>query len=106
VDDLAYAILFLLTLDDCRYGELLAYEPAPALINVGSGEEISIRDLAHLVARVVGFDGDIVTDPSKPDGTPRKVMDVSRLAALGWSRSIPLEEGVASAYRWYLEHSA
>ncbi|GAB4299693.1 MAG: GDP-L-fucose synthase [Desulfuromonadia bacterium] len=102
VDDLADAILFLLTLDDRRYDELLGYEPAPALINVGSGEEITIRDLASLVARVVGYSGDIVTDPAKPDGTPRKVMDVSRLASLGWTSSIPLEEGVESLYRWYL----
>lgn len=102
-DDLADALVFLMNLDDQRFDELLSYGPAPALINVGSGEEISIRDLAKLVAEIVGYGGEIVTDPAKPDGTPRKVMDVSRIASLGWRRRIPLRDGIESAYRWFLD---
>lgn len=95
VDDLADACVFLLR----NYARA---EP----INVGSGEEIAIADLARLVARVVGFRGEIVFDRSKPDGTPRKLMDSSRIRTLGWRPSIGLEEGVAHAYRWYLDHAA
>jgi GDP-L-fucose synthase len=75
-------------------------------INVGSGEDIAIADLARLVAEIVGFKGGIEHDLSRPDGTPRKLMDASRLRALGWRPSIGLREGVASAYRAYLEHEA
>jgi GDP-L-fucose synthase len=75
-------------------------------VNVGTGEDISIADLTRLVAQVVGFQGEIVSDPSKPDGTPRKLLDVSRLRALGWSPRIGLREGIESAYAWYLEHRA
>jgi GDP-L-fucose synthase len=73
-------------------------------INVGTGEDISIAELTRLVADVVGFKGEVVSDPTKPDGTPRKLLDISRLRALGWSPRIGLREGVASAYRWYLKH--
>lgn len=95
VDDLAKAVLFLME----RYDE-------EQIINVGAGEDLTIAELAELVSSVVGFEGAIVYDPSKPDGTPRKVLDVSRLFALGWRPSIPLEEGIRSTYRWYLEHVA
>jgi GDP-L-fucose synthase len=103
VDDLAQACLFLMELDDRRYDDLLNHPAAPALINVGSGEEISIRDLALLVKRLVGFEGNLVFDTSKPDGTPRKLADASRIHALGWRHRIGLEEGVAAAYQWYRE---
>jgi GDP-L-fucose synthase len=93
VDDLARAVVFCLD----RYDE---YEH----INCGASSEISIRELAELVARVVGYAGKIVFDSTKPDGTPRKLMDSSRIAALGWKPEIPLEDGVAGTYRWYLEH--
>lgn len=95
VDDLADAALFLME----RYDE-------EEIINVGVGEDISIRELAELIAEIVGFTGDIVFDPSKPDGTPRKLLDVSRLFALGWRPSIPLREGIAQTYRWFREHYA
>ena len=72
-------------------------------INVGVGVDVTTLELAHLVANVVGFAGEILTDPTKPDGTPRKLLDVSRLAGLGWAPTVALEEGVASTYRWYLE---
>ena len=75
-------------------------------INVGSGEELSIRQLAEQIAQVVGFTGRLEFDPSMPDGTPRKMMDVSRIRALGWKPRITLTEGIRSAYAWYLANSA
>ena len=102
VDDMAEAALFVLDLP------LEAYQahtqPMLSHINVGSGEDIAIRDLATLVAEVVGFTGRIEADPSKPDGTPRKLMDVSRLAAMGWRARIGLREGIEDAYRWFVEN--
>ncbi|HMM45531.1 MAG TPA: GDP-L-fucose synthase [Candidatus Macondimonas sp.] len=93
VDDLADACLFLMQhYDDER------------IINVGVGEDVSILELATLVQRVVGFEGRIVLDPSKPDGTPRKLLDVSRLTALGWRARIDLVDGIRETYRWYLAH--
>lgn len=91
VDDLA---------DACIH--LLAHYSGEAHVNVGSASEISIRDLAGLVASVVGFEGAIACDRSKPDGTPRKLMDSSRIAAMGWQPRIPLEEGIAAVYRQFL----
>ena len=102
VDDLADACVFLMNLDDTRYGALINDPVAPALINVGSGQEISIRDLALLVQDVVGFSGSLVFDTGKPDGTPRKLADSSRIHALGWRHSVELRDGVAAAYRWYV----
>lgn len=104
VDDLASACVFLMNLDDSRYDALLNDPAAPALINVGSGREISIRDLALLVQDVVGFTGAIVFDSGKPDGTPRKLADSSRIHALGWRHTIELRDGIAGAYRWYMEN--
>jgi len=87
VDDLAAAAVFLMK----NYSD-------EQFINVGSGEDLTIRELAEMVAQVVGYTGSIVTDPSKPDGTPRKLMDVSRLSTLGWSPRIPLREGIERTY--------
>jgi len=81
---------------------LLQHYEAPEPINVGSGQEISIRDLALLIADIAGYSGGIVTDPAKPDGTPRKLMDSSRLSSLGWRPSIGLVEGIAASYRAWL----
>ena len=94
-DDLAGAALLLMR----------EYDEAE-IINVGGGEEVSILELARLAARVVGFNGAIDFDPSRPDGTPRKLLDVSRLSALGWKPRIGLEEGMRSVYRWYLTRGA
>lgn len=93
VDDLADALVFLLG----RYS-------AEEHVNVGSGVEVSIADLYRLVARVVGWEGRLVFDTSRPDGMPRKLLDASRLAALGWRPTIALEEGLRRTYAWYLEH--
>jgi GDP-L-fucose synthase len=75
-------------------------------VNVGSGHEISIRGLAELVADVVGYRGGFAFDASKPDGTPRKLLDTGKLAGLGWSPRMELREGIADAYHWYLNHRA
>jgi GDP-L-fucose synthase len=93
VDDLARAAVFCLDHYD-------GYDH----INCGAGTDISIADLADLIARVVGYRGKIVFDTTKPDGTPRKLMDSSRIAALGWKPAISLEDGITSTYRWYIEN--
>jgi GDP-L-fucose synthase len=92
VDDLAAACLHLLENYD---------DPSP--INVGTGTDLTIRELAELVRAVVGFEGEIIWDTSKPDGTPKKQLDISRITALGWSPSISLRDGVAATYKWYSE---
>jgi len=102
VDDMAEASLFVLDLDKPRYDANT--DPMLSHINVGTGEDIAILDLARIVARVTGFDGRITTDPSRPDGTMRKLMDVSRLADMGWRARIGLEQGVAATYLWFLEN--
>ena len=73
-------------------------------VNVGCGSDVTIKELASLVADVIEFEGEIATDPSKPDGTPRKLLDVSKLVNLGWRPKIELREGVAQTYRWYLDN--
>jgi GDP-L-fucose synthase len=73
-------------------------------INVGTGVDCSIRHLAHLMADVIGFRGEVKFDASKPDGTPRKLLDVGRLRSLGWEAGIGLHEGLRSTYRWYLDN--
>jgi GDP-L-fucose synthase len=95
VDDLADAIFFLLQVDD-----------PPDWINVGTGEDVSIKEFAEAVQRIVGFEGRIVWDSSKPDGTPRKLMDVSRLSGLGWKAKIGLEEGIRKTYAAFLEEKS
>ncbi|WJY20971.1 GDP-L-fucose synthase [Fontisubflavum oceani] len=101
VDDMAAASLFVLDLPK----EVYARETEPMLshINVGSGTDVTILELAQLVAHAVGYTGQITTDPTKPDGTPRKLMDVRRLERLGWSTSITLAQGIAETYRWFLD---
>jgi GDP-L-fucose synthase len=93
VDDLADACVFLME----NYNSI---EP----VNIGAGADLSVRDLALLIKEVVGYDGEIRFNPEKPDGTPRKLLDVSRIQALGWQPSIPLREGLESTYRWYVEN--
>jgi GDP-L-fucose synthase len=100
-DDLADACLFLAGLDDARFDALMADGEFP-LINIGCGEDLTIRELAELTARVVGFEGALVQDTSKPDGTPRKLLDVGRLHALGWRATTKLRDGIAKAYADFL----
>jgi GDP-L-fucose synthase len=108
-DDMADACVFLMNLDDGRYQALLGSDETvsgrfePPLINVGVGDDIAIKDLAALVRDTVGFEGRIEFDTSKPDGTPRKLMDVSRLSGAGWSARTSLAQGLQRAYRAMLE---
>jgi GDP-L-fucose synthase len=93
VDDLAEACLFLMD----HYDD-------PEIMNVGTGQDLTIREAAETVREVVGFPGELVFDATKPDGTPQKLLDVSRLHALGWHHRIELKDGLAQTYAWYLEH--
>ncbi|OVA03862.1 NAD-dependent epimerase/dehydratase [Macleaya cordata] len=93
VDDLADAVVFLME----KYSGL-------GHVNVGSGKEVTIKELAEIVKEVVGFEGELVWDSTKPDGTPRKLMDSSKLAALGWAPKISLKDGLVDTYKWYLEY--
>ncbi|WP_243310992.1 GDP-L-fucose synthase [Fundidesulfovibrio agrisoli] len=93
VDDCARAIVYCMD----NYSD-------ERIVNVGTGEDVTIRELAETVARVTGFKGRIEFDPTKPEGTPRKLLDVSRLKALGWSPAIGLEQGIAGTYRWFLDN--
>ncbi len=96
-DDLAQACVFLLNLPDPAFRSLLL-DDAPPLINIGTGEDVTIRELAEIVGRVLGFRGDLVFDASKPDGTPRKLMDVTRLHRLGWRHVTTLEQGITQTW--------
>ncbi|KAF3452906.1 hypothetical protein FNV43_RR03339 [Rhamnella rubrinervis] len=93
VDDLADAVVFLMS----KYSGL-------EHVNVGSGKEVTIKELAELVKEVVGFEGELVWDKTKPDGTPRKLMDSSKLAGLGWTPKVSLKDGLIDTYKWYLEN--
>jgi nucleoside-diphosphate-sugar epimerase len=101
VDDMAEASLFVMDLDRTVYEANT--EPMLSHINVGTGTDVSISELAGILAEVTGFMGRIVFDTSKPDGTPRKLMDVSRLAAMGWRAQTELRDGIEDTYRWFLE---
>ncbi len=90
VDDLAAAVIY-----------LMRTYSAAAIVNIGFGEDMTIRELAEIVAAAVGYSGRIVTDPSKPDGTPRKLLDSSRVRALGWQPRVALADGVRETYRWF-----
>lgn len=100
VDDMAAASLFVLGLSKDIYDENI--EPMLSHINVGTGTDVSILELAQMVAKITGYSGEISTDPSKPDGTMRKLMDVGRLEKMGWRARIELEQGLAETYEWYL----
>jgi GDP-L-fucose synthase len=95
VNDLADAAVFLMREYD-----------SPEIVNVGTGVDISIRELMEMICRVAGYRGEIVFDSSRPDGTPRKLLDVSKLTALGWKPSVALEDGVLDTWQWYRQHAA
>ncbi|EOT1824045.1 GDP-L-fucose synthase family protein [Vibrio vulnificus] len=100
VDDMAAASVHVMELDNETYQANT--EPMLSHINVGTGVDCTIREMAETMAKVVGFEGKVVFDSTKPDGTPRKLMDVSRLAALGWRYQVSLEEGLSKTYQWFL----
>lgn len=102
VDDMAAASIHVMELDSATYSANT--EPMLSHINVGTGVDCTIREMAETMAKVVGFTGRLTFDASKPDGTPRKLLDVNRLASLGWRYSIDLEQGLRSTYAWFLAH--
>lgn len=102
VDDMAAASIFVLDLDKSTYDKHT--EPMLSHINIGTGVDCTIKELTDTIAKVVGYTGDIVWDSSKPDGTPRKLMDVNRLKSLGWQYSIDLEHGLKQTYDWFLDN--
>ena len=101
VEDCAQASIFLMNLPDDRFAELINYSAGP-LINVGCGEDITIRELADMTRKVVGDESEIQWDTTKPDGTPKRKLDITRIQKLGWMASISLEKGIKSTYDWYL----
>jgi len=103
VDDLADALLFVADVPPDRLGQSTGADVSH--INIGSGTELSIAELADMIGSVVGFDGRLEFDPSKPDGTPRKLLDVTRIAELGWTPSIALRDGMETTYRWFVRNA-
>ena len=96
--------MFLMELADEQIApELLSY-PKPCFVNLGTGEDVTIRELAETVRAVIGYTGDLVFDASKPDGTPRKLQDVSRMHSLGWRHSVNLQQGIRNTYVWFVEN--
>ena len=105
VDDMAYACVFVMNLPDEKFTSALGANSLP-FINIGSGKDMPIRNLAEIVKEVVRFEGEIVFDADKPDGMPRKLLDVSRLNSMGWKPEIGLREGLARTYEWYIKNSS
>lgn len=104
VDDMAAGCLLVMDLSDTVVDAEFCSYPRPNFVNLGSGEEVGIRELAEVIREVVGYPGRLVFDRSKPDGTPRKLLDGTRLRALGWRAEVPLRAGIEKTYRWFLEH--
>lgn len=102
VDDMAAASLFVLNLDKAQYDANT--QPMLSHINVGTGQDITIAALAQTIAEITGFEGVVRFDPSKPDGTPRKLMNVTRISQMGWQPQIALKAGLEDAYQWFLDH--
>ena len=102
VDDMAEASLFVLELDKETYKNNT--KPMLSHINVGTGLDVTIREMAETMKKVVGFEGALTFDTSKPDGTPRKLIDVSRISKMGWSYTTELEDGLEKTYKWYLHN--
>lgn len=102
VDDMAAGCLHLMELTEEQIAPELLNYPKPCFVNLGTGEDVTIRELAETVKKVVGYQGELVFDASKPDGTPRKLQDVSRMRALGWKHCMGLERGIAQTYQWFL----
>lgn len=104
VDDMADASVFVMNLDEKTASDHLLNYPKPCFVNVGAGTDCTISNLAEIIQKVVGFWGTLVFDTSRPDGTPQKLLDVSRLAKLGWRSKIILKDGIRQVYQWYLDH--
>jgi GDP-L-fucose synthase len=100
VEDLADALVFVMN----HFEASRDREDEKMFLNIGTGVDVSIRELAHLVQKTVGYEGDIIWNDTMPDGTPRKLMDVSRLTALGWKAQTSLEDGLSKTYAWFLDN--
>ncbi|NLC72078.1 MAG: GDP-L-fucose synthase [Desulfuromonadaceae bacterium] len=103
VDDMADASVFLMKLDEERFSSILS-SSCEGLLNIGTGTEVTIGELAELVREIVGFKGEMIFDSGKPDGSPRKLLDVSQMKKLGWEAGIGLREGIDRTYRWFLDN--
>ncbi len=103
-DDMAAGSLFVMSLSDTTLDEELCHYPKPCFLNLGTGVDVTIRELAETIREVVGYRGELSFDTSKPDGTSRKLLDVSRLKALGWQAGVDLRQGIERTYRWFLEN--
>ncbi len=101
--DLAEACVYLMNLDDDMYGKFVGHEDIAPLVNVGSCSDLTIKELAETVARVVGYNGELIWDTSKPDGTPRKLMDSGRIFSLGWKPKVNLDEGISISYQDFMD---
>ncbi|WP_026842244.1 GDP-L-fucose synthase family protein [Citrifermentans bremense] len=104
VDDMAEACLHLMNLPDSTITEELTTYPKPCFVNLGTGVDVTIRELAETVREIVGFEGQLIFDTSKPDGTPRKLQEVSRMKVLGWEAKVTLKDGIAKSYQWFREN--
>jgi len=104
VDDMADGCLYVLNLDEKNLAEHLLSYPKPCFVNLGTGIDVTIRELAETIREVVGYSGRLSFDATKPDGTPRKLQDVSRMRALGWEAKVQLREGIERTYRWFLDN--
>ena len=104
VDDMADGSVFVMEMDDQKLSDALLSYPNPCFVNLGTGADVTIRELAEAVKTVVGFEGELLFDSSKPDGTMRKLLDVSRMESLGWKFKVSLREGIERTYRWCLEN--
>ncbi len=102
MDDMAAACVFVMQQEKAVY--LVNTQPMESHLNVGTGMDTSIRELAQTISHIVGFTGELQFDSGKPDGTPRKLLDVSRLRRMGWTAETDLEAGLRSTYAWFLEH--
>ena len=103
-DDMADGSVFVMEMDDQKLSETLLSYPNPCFVNLGTGVDVTIRELAEAVKTVVGFDGELVFDSSKPDGTMRKLLDISRMKSLGWEAKVSLWDGIEKTYEWFLKH--
>ncbi len=104
VDDMADGCVFVMELDDATFARELLNYPEPCFVNLGTGVDVTIRALAETIKEVVGYEGKLIFDATKPDGTMRKLLDVSRAKGLGWEARVSLRDGIEKTYRWFLEH--
>jgi len=104
VDDMADGSVFVMELDDATLAEKFLNYPEPCFVNLGTGVDVTIRELAEAVKEVVGFEGELVFDTTKPDGTMRKLLDVSRMKSLGWEAKVSFRDGIEKTYEWFLKH--